>query len=139
MGSAEVMGQLLLLHAAAVAAVPTFLQNACLAALETDPSEMAAVYRRRRETVCRRLDEMGLSYPKPEGAFYVFPDISQFGMDSETFCTRMIREGKVAAGPGSCFGTVGHIRLSYACADETLAVGLDRMAAFIRQLKEEAK
>jgi len=138
-GSAEVMGQLLLLHAAAVAAVPTFLQDACLAALETDPLEMAAVYRRRRETVCRRLDEMGLPYPKPEGAFYVFPDISQFGMDSETFCTRMIREGKVAAVPGSCFGAEGHIRLSYACADETLAVGLDRMAAFIRQLKEEAK
>ena len=55
---------------------------------------------------------MGLSFPEPEGAFYVFPDISQFGIGSEEFCTRMITEGKVAAVPGACFGSDRHIRLS---------------------------
>ncbi|MDD5954381.1 MAG: aminotransferase class I/II-fold pyridoxal phosphate-dependent enzyme, partial [Firmicutes bacterium] len=87
--------------------------------------------------VCRRLDEMGLSYPSPEGAFYVFPDISRFGLSSEEFCVRMIKEGGVAAVPGSCFGGEGFIRLSYCYGDEELATGLDRMAAFIQRLQAE--
>ena len=68
------------------------------------------------------------------GAFYVFVDISRFFMDSETFCTRLIQEGGVAAVPGSCFGTEGFIRLSYCCAQEALEQGLDRLEAFIQKL-----
>ena len=130
-----VMDRLLLLSAAEITAVPTFLQDAAVTALATDPSPMVEVYRQRREYVCRRLDEMGLSYPAPEGAFYVFPDISKFGLTSEEFCTRMIKEGGVAAVPGSCFGAEGYIRLSYCYSDEDLATGLDRMAAFILGLQ----
>ena len=96
---------------------------------------MAALYRRRREYVCRRLDKMGLSYPQPKGAFYVFPDIFPFGLDDETFCTRMITEAAVAAVPGSCFGCPGHIRISYCCSDEALQTGLDRLEAFLQSLK----
>ena len=77
---------------------------------------------------------MGLSFPEPEGAFYVFVDIRRFGMDSATFCTRMIREGRVAAVPGSCFGSEGYIRLSYCCSDADLEKGLDRMAEFVKSL-----
>jgi aspartate/methionine/tyrosine aminotransferase len=77
---------------------------------------------------------MGLRFPEPEGAFYVFPDVSRFGLTSEEFCTRMIREGKVAAVPGSCFGAEGHIRLSYCYADSELKKGLDRMEAFLKTL-----
>ena len=127
-----VMDRLLLLSAAEITAVPTFLQDAAITALATDPAPMVEVYRKRREYVCRRLDEMGLSYPAPEGAFYVFPDISKFGLTSEQFCTRMIKEGGVAAVPGSCFGAEGYIRLSYCYSDEELKTGLDRMAAFIQ-------
>ena len=134
-GPREVMDRLLLLHAAEVAAVPTFIQSACVTALTVDPAPMAEVYAKRRGDVCRRLDEMGLTYPKPRGAFYVFPDISRFGLDSETFCTRMIREAKVAAVPGSCFGTDGYIRLSCCYADEALRKGLDRLEQFLDSLK----
>ena len=129
-----VMDRLLLLSAAMIAAVPTFLQSAALEALNTDPTAMVETYRARRDYVCRRLDGMGLVYPKPEGAFYVFPDISRFGMDSAGFCERMIREGRVAAVPGSCFGAEGYIRLSYCCSDRELAEGLDRMEAFLKNL-----
>ena len=129
-----VMDRLLLLSAAEITAVPTFLQDAAITALGTDPAPMVNIYRQRREYVCRRLDEMGLSYPTPEGAFYVFPDISKFGLTSEEFCTRMIKEGGVAAVPGSCFGKDGYIRLSYCYSDGELKTGLDRMAAFIQQL-----
>ena len=133
-GPEDVMARLLLLHAAEVASIPTFLQDACIAALSTSPKEMADIYAKRREFVCHRLTEIGLTFPKPEGAFYVFPDISRFGLSGEEFCTRMIREAKVAAVPGSCFGCEGHIRLSYACSDADLQKGLDRLEAFIRTL-----
>ena len=133
-GPAWVMERLLLLHASMVASVPTFIQAACVAALEWDTSEMAAVYARRRKFVSRRLGEMGLKFPEPEGAFYAFADISPFGMDSETFCTRLIREGGVAAVPGSCFGTEGFIRLSCACSDGELEEGLNRLENFVNSL-----
>ena len=133
-GPQEVMDRLLLLHAAEVASIPTFLQDACIAALSTSPKEMADTYARRRAYVCRRLREMELDFPEPEGAFYVFPDISPFGLSAEEFCTRMIREAQVAAVPGSCFGCEGHIRISYCCSDADLEKGLERMEAFIRTL-----
>ena len=129
-----VMDRLLLLSAAEITAVPTFLQEAAVTALQTDPSEMKETYRKRRDYVCSRLRAMGLSFPEPEGAFYVFVDISKFGMDSGIFCTRMIREGKVAAVPGSCFGAEGYIRLSYCYSDAELKKGLDRMERFIGTL-----
>ncbi len=129
-----VMDRLLLLNAAAITAAPTFVQEAAITALREDPAPMVEVYRRRREYVCRRLTDMGLTYPEPEGAFYVFPHIEKFGIPSAEFCTRMIREGKVAAVPGSCFGAEGYIRLSYCCADAELKKGLDRMEAFLHTL-----
>ena len=128
------MDRLLLLHAAEVAAVPTFIQTACVTALQVDTVPMAQAYKSRRAYVCRRLDEMGLAYPKPQGAFYVFPEISRFGLDSETFCTRMIQEAKLAAVPGSCFGVEGYIRLSCCYSEEDLKEGLDRLEQFIKEV-----
>ena len=133
-GPQDVMDRLLLLSAAQIAAVPTFLQDACVTALESDVAPMREVYRRRRAFVCRRLREMGLTFPEPRGAFYVFADISGFGLSSAEFCTRMIREAKVAAVPGSCFGAEGYIRLSYCTGDEELEKGMDRMAEFVAKL-----
>lgn len=133
-GPQEVMDRLLLLHAAEVAAIPTFLQDACIAALSVSPLEMARTYARRREYVCRRLSNMGLSYPAPQGAFYVFPDISTFGLSDEEFCTHMIRQAQVAAVPGSCFGCPGHIRISYCCSDANLEKGMDRLEQFLKSL-----
>ena len=133
-GPEKIMERLLLLHAAEVAAIPTFLQDACITALDVDTAAMAETYQRRREYVCGRLTEMGLSYPVPRGAFYVFPDISSFGLEDEAFCTRMIQEAGVAAVPGSCFGCQGHIRISCCCDDASLKTGLDRLADFLKTL-----
>ena len=128
------MERLLLLSAANIASVPTFIQEAAVEALRTDPAPLAEIFRRRRSFVCSRLREMGLSFPEPEGAFYVFPDIRPYGLSGDEFCTRMIREAGVAAVPGSCFGVEGFIRLSCCCSDEDLKEGLDRMERFIRNL-----
>ena len=128
-----VMDRLLLLSAGTIAAVPTFLQEAGLSALKQDVSPMREIYRRRRDYVTSRLTRMGLDFPVPEGAFYVFVDIRKFGMTSDEFCTRLIKEGKLAAVPGSCFGVEGYLRLSYCYADEELRKGLDRLEAFIKR------
>ncbi len=132
-----VMERLLLLSAANIAAVPTFVQSAAVTALETPVEPMREIYRRRRDYVTDRLHRMGLEFPQPEGAFYVFADIRRFGMDSADFCTRMIREGKLAAVPGSCFGTEGYIRLSYCYSDAQLEIGMDRLEKFITHLASE--
>ena len=129
-----VMDRLLLLSAATITAVPTFLQEAAITALNTPVEPMREIYRKRRDYVCGRLKAMGLSFPEPEGAFYVFVNIAKFGLDSATFCTRMIREGKLAAVPGGCFGAEGYIRLSYCYSEEELKTGLDRLEAFIATL-----
>ena len=132
-----VMERFLLLSAATITAVPTFIQDAAITALQTDPAPMREIYRQRRDYVCSRLKAMGLDFPEPEGAFYVFPSIAEFGMGSEEFCLGLIREGKVAAVPGSCFGTEGHIRLSYCYGQEELKLGLDRLEEFVRKLREK--
>ena len=129
-----VMDRLLLLSAGTIAAVPTFLQEAGVAALKEDTTPMREIYRRRRDYVTQRLRQMNLDFPEPEGAFYVFVDIRKFGMSSDEFCTRLIREGKLAAVPGSCFGVEGYLRLSYCYSDEELKKGLDRLEAFIEKL-----
>ena len=133
-GPAEVIARLLLLNAAEVASIPTFLQDACVTALSVDNSAMTETYARRRAYVCRRLREMGLEFPEPRGAFYVFPDISRFGMEDEEFCRRLIQQAQVATVPGSCFGCPGHLRISYCCSDEDLELGLNRLEAFIAGL-----
>ncbi len=129
-----VMDRLLLLSAAEITAVPTFLQEAAVTALTVDTAPIREIYRKRRDYVCGRLDAMGLSYPEPQGAFYVFPSIARFGLSSEEFCTRMIREALLAAVPGSCFGADGHIRLSYCYSDEELITAMDRLERFIAML-----
>ncbi len=130
-----VMDRLVILSAAAITAVPTFLQEAAVTALAEDPAPMRDAYRRRRDYLCRRLTEMGLTFPAPEGAFYIFPSIEKYGLGSEEFCTRMIREGKLAAVPGACFGADGHIRLSYCYSDAELERAMDRLEAFLATLK----
>ena len=138
-GPQAVMDRLLLLHAAQVAAVPTFIQFACVEELKTDITPMVREYRSRRDYIMDRLEKMGLTFPKPEGAFYIFADISRFGLTGDEFCRRLIREAAVAAVPGSCFGAEGYIRLSYCCAMDRLTLGMDRLESFLKRLSNCTK
>lgn len=121
-------------HQFSVVSAASTSQKACIEALKSDPSLMRETYRRRRDFALKRLNDMELDVCKPEGAFYLFPSIEQFGMDSATFCTRMIREAGLAATPGFCFGSDHHIRLTYCYSDEELAEGLNRLERFVRSL-----
>ena len=130
----SLLERLLLLSAAEIAAGPTFLQAAAQTALVQDVAPTRELYRRRRDYVCTRLTQMGLPYPHPQGAFYVFPSIQKFGIPSWNFCLRMIKEAGLAAVPGTCFGCEGYIRLSYCYSDRELTDSLNRLERFIGSL-----
>ena len=121
-------------HQYAVVSVPAFVQEACRAALETDTAPTAALFQKRRDRVYQRLLEMGLEAEKPGGAFYFFIPVEKFGMDSQSFCEKMLREGLVGLLPGAYFGAEGYVRLSYCYSDGELTEGLNRMEAFLKTL-----
>ena len=81
---------------------------------------------------------MGLSCFTPEGAFYVFPNISGFGMTSEEFCEKLLKEYGVAIVPGTAFGACGegYARISYAYSMKHINQALDRMEKMIADLKK---
>ena len=134
MARGAVKAQMEKVHQYAVVSVTSFTQRACVTALESDTSAMRESYRVRRDLVYRRLREMGLEVEEPRGAFYAFPSIRAFGMSSEEFCTRLIREGGLGLVPGSCFGAEGYVRLSYCYSEEELREGLDRLERFLARL-----
>jgi len=128
----KLLSRLLLLHAAEVASIPTFLQSACVTALQTDISPMAAHYEKLRALAYDRLTGMGLECPRPDGAFYLFPALPAAEASDEDFCTKLLRDGGVATVPGSCFCAPGHFRISCACDEAVLTEGLNRLEAFLQ-------
>ncbi|HTJ78821.1 MAG TPA: pyridoxal phosphate-dependent aminotransferase [Rariglobus sp.] len=119
----------------------TFAQFGALAALKEKDKTQAALaqmlvaFDRRRKFLHAELNKIpGVKCLLAEGAFYLFPNISSFGLSSSEFCTRLLEKEKVAAVPGSAFGAEGYIRLSYATSDEIIAKGVSRLANFCKTL-----
>ena len=104
---------------------------------DEDIQYMKEQYDLRRVYVVKRLRGMGIECFEPEGAFYVFPRIDNFGMTSEEFCQKLLDEKRVAIVPGSAFGagSEGFARISYAYSIDHLTLALDRIAEFIKDLK----
>jgi len=120
----------------------TFAQYGALAALREKDKTRASLERmltafdRRRRLLHARLSAIpGITCVLAEGAFYLFPNISSFGLTSLEFCGRLLEQEKVAVVPGSAFGAEGYVRLSYATSDETIEKGVARLAAFCGRLK----
>jgi aspartate aminotransferase len=121
----------------------TFAQFGALAALKEKAKTAAALaamltaFDRRRKFLHAELGKIpGITCQLAQGAFYLFPNISRFGLRSEEFCTRLLDEQKVAAVHGSAFGAEGYLRLSYATSDEIIAKGVARLAAFCAGLRK---
>lgn len=82
---------------------------------------------------------MGLECFEPYGAFYMFPCIKEFGMTSEEFATRFLKEESVAVVPGTAFGDCGEgfLRISYAYSLEKLKMAMERLERFVNKLRAE--
>lgn len=132
----DIKERLELVHQFDVVSTPAPFQKAAVAALDFDPFYLRETYVKRRQYMLGRLHEMHLEVPTPMGAFYMFPSIAEFGMDSASFCRKMITEAGLAATPGFCFGSDDHIRLTYCYSDDQLREGLDRLGKFITMLRE---
>mgnify|MGYP004456066235 FL=1 len=131
-----------------VRAHQTVAMNACsfgqLGALEalTGPQDslyaMLAEFDRRRLLLYNGLKELGIPCSRPQAAFYLFPDIGEFGMDSFTFAELLLDKYGVATVPGVEFGKNGenHLRISYATSFEDCQMGLHRIAQCVSDLRK---
>ncbi len=138
-GPKPIIEQMLKIHQYAIMCAPTTSQYAAVEALRSCDDEVAAMreeYDDRRRYLVHRLREMGMDCFEPFGAFYIFPSIQKFGMSSNDFAERLLREKKVAVVPGTAFGDSGEgfIRISYAYSLDSLKAALDRIEEFVSTL-----
>ncbi|MCC8185873.1 aminotransferase class I/II-fold pyridoxal phosphate-dependent enzyme [Cloacibacillus porcorum] len=143
-GPAGIIEYMLKVHQFGIMSAPTMSQYAAISALKNgdrDICTMAESYNQRRRFLMEAFREMGLPCFEPFGAFYVFPDISEFGMGSEEFCTKLLEAENVAVVPGSAFGACGdkYVRISYAYSIEELKEAMARIARFIERLRTGRK
>ena len=141
-GPEELIGAMTKIHQYTIMSAPTISQYAAVEALRNgmqDVQRMVAEYDQRRRVLVHGFRQMGLSCFEPKGAFYVFPRISDLGMTSEEFCTKLLMEEHVAVVPGTAFGASGEgfVRCSYAYSLESLQEALRRIGRFVEKHSKE--
>ncbi len=107
-----------------------------------DIDNMVESYKNRRDIICNKLDSMSdISYIYPEGAFYVFIDVSNLkdrlvykDSFSIEFCNNFLENYSVAVVPGIAFGMDNYIRVSFACEESVFLEGLNRLEEFVSHL-----
>ena len=106
---------------------------------DRDVAEMCTAYNQRRRYLVHSFREMGLKCFEPFGAFYIFPCISEYGLSSDDFAMRFLKEEGVAVVPGTAFGDCGegYLRISYAASLENLKTAMERLKDFLGRLREE--
>ncbi len=141
-GPEVIIKQMLKIHQFAIMCAPTNSQYAAVEALrECDDAveEMRNEYDRRRKFMLSKLRGMGLKVFEPYGAFYIFPNIAEFGLTSDEFATRFLTEERVAVVPGTAFGDCGEgfLRMSYASSLSNLKTAMERLEKFIDRLRNK--
>jgi len=113
-------------------------QHAALEALNGDQSFVVNMKKelvKRRDYMFGRLSTMEkLSCEKPQGAFYLFFDISKTGLNSLEFCEKLLDEAQIAGVPGIAFGVDNCVRFSYACSIDEIKKGMDKLEQFLKSL-----
>lgn len=138
-----ISGMLPIKHAMTICA-PAMSQWAALAAL-TGPQdwwrEVMTEYGKRRRFWMESLDEMGLTYGVPRGAYYIFVSITSTGLSSEQFVAALREEARVVVGSGAHYGEEGegYVRVSLAVPFSLLEEGLDRMKKVVRVFQARRK
>ena len=143
-GPQFIIEQMVKIHQYAIMCAPTTSQYAAVEALrngDDDVRRMRESYNERRRFVLHMLDEMGIPCFEPQGAFYVFPCIKEFGLTSEDFANLLLAEEKVAIVPGTAFGDSGEgfLRISYAYSIDNLREALNRLGHFVEKIRAHEK
>ncbi len=142
LGPAKIIEQMTKIHQFAIMCAPTTSQYAAVEALrngDEDVKMMRTSYDQRRKFLMNAFSEMGLPCFEPFGAFYVFPDIREFGMTSEEFAFALLDAKNLAVVPGTAFGDCGEgfLRISYAYSIEKLRIAMERIAEFVEDLRSK--
>ena len=144
LGPAEIIRAMLKIQSHCTSSVSSISQKAAVEALkgpQDSVQEMLQEYSRRREFIVAALNTIpGLRCNWPDGAFYVYPNVSAFLGKSaiqttSDLCVGLLQETYVAVVPGEAFGTQEHIRISYATSQEQLAKGVDRLSKFLAKIR----
>ena len=136
----EIISGAIKMHQHTLTCINTFVQYGAKVAL-TDSQEcverMVTEFDRRRLLILSYLDKMDIPYVRPKGAFYVFPNIKQFGLSSEEFCDFLLKEARVAVVPGNAFGQAGegYIRIAFTVPYEVIEEGMERFKKVVGKLK----
>ena len=138
-GPADIIDTMMKIHQYSMLCAPITAQEAAEEALKNsicDKETMRREYRSRRNVIVKRFNEAGLPCFMPEGAFYVFPNITSTGLSSMEFATRLIQEKRVAVVPGTAFGACGegYIRACYATSMEGIREATGRIKDFVKEL-----
>ena len=139
-GPKEIISQMTKIHQYCIMCAPTTSQYAAVEALKNgdeDVARMRESYDGRRRYLLHAMEEMNLKCFEPKGAFYIFPNISRFGLTSEEFATQLLMEEKLAVVPGTAFGDCGEgfIRISYAYSLDNLKEAMGRIQRFVKKLE----
>ena len=142
MGPEEIIAQMTKIHQFAIMCAPTTSQYAAVEAVrngDEDVKKMRTSYNQRRNFLMNAFKEMKLPCFEPFGAFYVFPDIREFGMTSEEFAFALLEAQNIAVVPGTAFGDSGEgfLRISYAYSIEKLRIAMERISLFIEELRNK--
>ena len=136
----EFIEQMIKIHQYTILCAPIMGQKAAIEAFRNGRKEidkMRAEYDHRRRYIVERMKNIGIDMVTPQGAFYVFPSIKKFGMSSDEFATRLLKEKNVAVVPGTAFGECGEgfIRCSYATSMKHIVEAFNRIEDFVNNLK----
>ncbi len=131
--------QMLKIHQYGIMSSPTTSQFAAIEALKNgddDIKMMVDEYNRRRRYIFNGLKSIGIESFEPEGAFYIFPKIGDFGLSSNEFCNKLLYDYRCAIVPGNAFGNSGEgfARISYAYSLKHITQALERIEAFVKTL-----
>ena len=141
LGPKEILAQMRKIHQFTIMCVSTSAQYASIEALrngDEDILTMKKQYDARRKYLLKEFKKMGIPCFEPKGAFYLFPCIKGFNMDSESFCTRLLEEQRLVLVPGTAFGDCGegYVRVSYANSMDNLEQAIKRLKRFIEGLEK---
>jgi aminotransferase len=136
-GPEEIINAMTKIHQYTMLCSPIMGQLGAIEALRGSAKsvlEMKREYKRRREFMVSKLNEIGLDCTMPEGTFYVFPSIKNTGMNSDDFAKKLLYKEKVAVVPGTAFGSrgEGHVRMAYASSMDNLKEAILRIGHFLK-------